>query len=203
MQRPLLQIQTKVGHNTFHNEDAEFPCYFSRTNQDAYFHPAYQDERDQCWRQRRNKPNSLQWEKWDGETPQSAEENLVFCSFCQKINFLSVKYTWYNFSAQEECFRATVNDKAVQRDWESTICTYLPNQTVQLLYLQVLSLDIWKEEMEKWDHVLKIWVEINKLCFQSGNAFDIIVRQEKLALYWAGMVWSQWPNGGVWVECCH
>lgn len=90
----LPQIQTKVRHNTFQNEDAGLPCYFSRTNQDSYFHPVYQDERDQCWRQRRNKTKSLQQGKGDGENPQSAEENSVFCSFCQKINFLSVRYTW-------------------------------------------------------------------------------------------------------------
>lgn len=58
VQCPFLHIQTEVRHNTFQNQDAEIPWYSSRTNQDAYFHPAYQDERDQCWRQRRNKPNS-------------------------------------------------------------------------------------------------------------------------------------------------
>lgn len=51
--------------------------------------------------------------------------------------------------------------------------------------------------------ILKIWVEINELYFQSENAFDIIARQERLALYESGLVWSQWPNGGgLWVEPC-
>lgn len=88
--RPLVQcpfphIQTEVRHNTLQSQDAEIPCYFSRTNQDAYFHPAYQDERDQCWRQRRNKTNSLQWEKWDEETLLSAEKNSVY--FLPQVKF--------------------------------------------------------------------------------------------------------------------
>lgn len=85
VQCPFPQIQTEVRHNTFQSQDAEIPCYFSRTNQDAYFHPAYQDERDQCWRQRRNKTNSLQWEKWDEETLLSTEENSVF--FFPQVKF--------------------------------------------------------------------------------------------------------------------
>lgn len=93
VQHSFPQIQKKGGFNKFQNGDAEFPCYF-RTNQDAYFHPVYQDERDQCWRQQKNKINSLQWEKWDGETPESAEDNSVFRSFCQNINFPRVRYTW-------------------------------------------------------------------------------------------------------------
>lgn len=79
---PLPQIQTKTECNTFQNEDDEVPCYFNRTNQDAYFHPAYQDGRDPCWKWRNkalcNEKKKNRWRKL-----QSAKENSVFCSLSE------------------------------------------------------------------------------------------------------------------------
>lgn len=93
---PLPQIQTKTVCNTFQNEDDEVPCYFNRTNQDAYFHPAYQDGRDPCWKWR-NKALCNEKKKKIGEENSSLLKKIQCSALCQRINFLNVKHYWFWF----------------------------------------------------------------------------------------------------------